>query len=400
MTGPWPSPLTWERATALVEAETRQIETRQHAIRELRTDHTFVSLSNGSRRDSLDGVTKRRWDSAYTALTLAESRCRKWKNTVDKAADLVERNTAPGPPAASTARAARQRHLERVEDLMCGEAITLSRDEMRPADRPAPGSPAPERRFGLAYVKALITDDLDEVRRLVAEVAAVWDPLLRQLETLTRGVHDCERFLPVAGGIGDRAALAALTGRLDRVRAVVENDPLATGAGGAHEHTARPAEIDAISGELDRIRRRLTAALGPRGQRSRILRQRLDLYRRQARHGGHTDHPGLGALYDEARRLMRSGAGQDLDAVERAVQAYAREVWRLDGHGVDESAYQRGPDSAGPDPARLDRPDPYRKEPEPYRKEPEPHREGTGPHHEERGPHHDGPDPYRRGDER
>jgi hypothetical protein len=304
--------LTWPEAQSLVEAELAGIRRYAERIEDLRSDPTFGWLS----LRPLTGVTRRRWEAAHTALLFVESRHRKWQSAVAEAIELVAHHLARGVPDSAQDAA----DLGRVEQLLCDRGVLLAREEMLKVDRPAPGSISGEPRFSLSYVKSLIEDDLAEVLRLVREVAEVWDDRLPRIEQLTTDLNHSEPpVFPAAADMG-HPAVAALHRRLGAARTAVETDPLAARAGG--ERVDR-AYLDGLGAELEAIRQ----------IRRRLLRERLEIYRRRARDGGSADRPELVTLYERARlllRAVRAGTG-DLDVAEQAVQAYAGEVWHLGG---------------------------------------------------------------------
>jgi hypothetical protein len=294
--------LTAQEAREILRSAREGIERQDDRIRDLRTDPAFLRLSGSS--DRLSGTTRRRWDTADERLARAESALRKWGFAVDNVARLLERSAAA--PAGG-----RRDWEEALEQLLRGRAVLLSIDEMLREDRPTPGSPQRDAAFSTAYVDSLVRTYLNEMQRLVNEVADVWGTCLGRLGKLAAGLTT----LQTARSDGqDTSALAEFGDRLSATRAAVESDPLGSRAGG---------DIDRLEEELEALR------TSPFRARLDLLRSQLRMYRQIADRARPGSRPGLHSLHEEARRRIHEATGiKDLDAVTQAVHAYSTEVRR------------------------------------------------------------------------
>ena len=288
----------------LAADELARIDRHFRALEALHDDPAFRVLRDAR----LAGITRRRWDTASTAVMSATSRLGKWRETVAEAVRLARAS----PPDS-----------ERALLLLLGRSVPLTPAETPKENRrpPASGSGTSSGpRFTLNAVSGYVAEDLRTARRVVTDVAAVLTDLRPRLELLTAKLDEADARLGPTGDDGTRAQLGALRERVDRLWGQLDADPLALDPGSV-------AAIEADLAGLDRETSRRDAAVGREtvsrsGPNERdLLRARLEAYRFRALRLGRAALPEVNACYRRARRLLETEPC-DLRQAGEAVHQY------------------------------------------------------------------------------
>ena len=312
MTGPAVTALTREQAEPAVSAAAAQRDTIQANLLDLDASFGKRLLAGAS----LDGETRRRWDTAAATLARLFETFTVYSAVVDQAAELL-------PRARKSAAA-----LADLAVLLTGASVQLPTATSALASRDL-------TRTGTAAVT--LAAAVGEMRRGFAGVAELVTTVERVWNELAGPVQDLADQLAAArqqaGGIADamldEAAGPAEAG-LAELRGLLNRNPLALvspvgGSGGAGGHgAAGPAAPAGVRGH--RPGRRAGRAAGRRGHPDR--RGRGGRGRRPGRLAGRDGRPGQSRSQDRGRpaaaargrRAGRPGGRPGRAARRRAVE--------------------------------------------------------------------------------
>lgn len=214
----------------------RELERLQEASE--RVGANLVELEVDSSRQLLEartltGESATRWSGASAALTdLWE-----WRGLLEK---FLER-------AAELRRSPRR--AAELQSLISTQSIELARSQVPLAERDLLGSSEVTVRCTPDELLERMSRAFDEVKTVVAAFGQAWDTLTPRL-TAARSVLEQAQDLAASIGESGRSDLDEAADRLARLTTALSADPL----------SVAPADVDALTGSLDAIRRDLDAA--------------------------------------------------------------------------------------------------------------------------------------------
>jgi hypothetical protein len=234
--------MTRDQAGAAVKAAVAERDAIQANLLELDSSFGKQLLAGAE----LTGDTKRRWDATAATLATLWQVYSAYSAVVDQAAEAVARHLGP-------------RELAAITGLLGGRSVQLASGPAPLAGRDL-ADPGRED-LTLATAVARMRGAFTAVTEVVSAAEQVWTEVAGCLDAAGA---ELARVAPLAATLGDEALtgeLAAVQGKLARLRDTLNSDPLALWRGGGKVDTSgadRLAEQAAAAasrvGELTRLR--------------------------------------------------------------------------------------------------------------------------------------------------
>jgi len=240
--------MTREQAAAAVAAATAERDSIQGNLLELDGSFGKRMLAGAA----LAGESKRRWEAAAADLAALWETFTAYAPVVDQAAELL-----------AGARRSSDRELAQITTLLTGASVEVTRSvPLARRDLTETG----RSRLTLAAAVREMRRAFDGVADVVAAAESVWNETADGLGEIGAELDAAKAQLGDAGDDEAAGALAAAGDELDRLRGLLNSDPLALWQGGSVD-TAR----------LGRLRKQAAAAAA---RAAEIARVRADAQRR------------------------------------------------------------------------------------------------------------------------
>ena len=238
--------MTREQAAAAVKAAVAERDAIQANLLELDSSFGKQLLAGAE----LTGGTKRRWDATAGTLATLWQVYSAYSAVVDQAAEAVARHLGP-------------RELAAITGLLAGRSVQLASGPAPLAGRDLadPGREDLTPATAVARMRGAFT----AVTEVISAAEQVWTEVAGRLDAAGA---ELARVTPLAATLGDEALagdLAAVQGKLSRLRDTLNSDPLALwlgppGAAGPVDTSAadrlagQATAVAARAGELVRLR--------------------------------------------------------------------------------------------------------------------------------------------------
>ncbi len=249
--------MTREQAAAAVKAAVAERDAIQANLLELDSSFGKQLLAGAE----LTGGTKRRWDATAGTLATLWQVYSAYSAVVDQAAEAVARHLGP-------------RELAAITGLLAGRSVQLASGPAPLAGRDL--ADAGREDLTPATAVARMRGAFTAVTEVISAAEQVWTEVTGRLDAAGA---ELARVTPLAATLGDEALagdLAAVQGKLSRLRDTLNSDPLALWLGppGAADPGRGPVDTSAV----DRLAEQATAVAARVGELARLrddARQRI-----------------------------------------------------------------------------------------------------------------------------
>ena len=211
--------MTRDQAGAAVKAAVAERDAIQANLLELDSSFGKQLLAGAE----LTGDTKRRWDATAATLATLWQVYSAYSAVVDQAAEAVARHLGP-------------RELAAITGLLGGRSVQLASGPAPLAGRDLADSGRED--LTLATAVARMRGAFTAVTEVVSAAEQVWTEVAGRLDAAGA---ELARVAPLAATLGDEALtgeLAAVQGKLARLRDTLNSDPLALWRGGGKVDTS------------------------------------------------------------------------------------------------------------------------------------------------------------------